>query len=286
MLGAIIGDIVGSRFEFNNHKSIEFELFHRDCSYTDDSICTVAVADWLIQKGEKQIGFATMLQQWCLKFPNPMGGYGNRFVHWIGEKDPKPNDSFGNGSAMRIAPVGWAYETLVETCSVAAEIASVSHNHPEGIKGAQAVATAVFMARKGHSKVEIREKIELEYNYDLNRTCEAIRPDYRYNETCQQTVPEAIIAFLDSTGFENSIRLAVSLGGDSDTLTCITGGISEAFYGLPYEIEEKGESYLPQEIRMVVAGFYDKYLFAFDHARCFSQIRINSDKTVGNRSSF
>ncbi|MEI7525659.1 MAG: ADP-ribosylglycohydrolase family protein [Mariniphaga sp.] len=259
MLGAITGDIVGSRFEFNNHKSIEFELFHRDCSYTDDSICSAAVADWLIQKEGKQIGFGSMLQKWCLKFPDPMGGYGNRFYSWIGEKNPKPYNSYGNGSAMRIAPVGWAYETVEETTLIAAKIASVSHNHPEGIKGAQAVATAIFMARKGHSKGEIREKIEHEYRYDLSRTCEEIRPVYKYNETCQQTVPEAIIAFLDSTGFEDAIRLAVSLGGDSDTLTCITGGIAEAFYGIPYEIEEKAESFLPEEIRNVVAGFKEKY---------------------------
>ena len=282
MLGAITGDIVGSRFEFNNHKKIEFELFHRDCNFTDDTICTVAVAEWLMQKGSKKLPFARILQQWCRQFPYPMGGYGNRFVSWIAEKNPKPYDSFGNGSAMRIAPVGWACETLEETQLVAAEIASVSHNHPEGIKGAQSTATAIFMARNGHSKTEIRKKIELEYNYDLNRTCEEIRPVYRYNEACQQTVPEAIIAFLDSTGFEEAIRLAVSLGGDTDTLTCITGGIAEAYYGLPFDIEEKAVSYLPEKIKKVVAAFKEKYAFALDDVKYFSQIRNTPDQTWQN----
>ena len=279
MLGAIIGDIVGSRFEFNNHKSIVFDLFNTECDFTDDTICTIAVGDWMIKNETEEVDFALHLQGWCRQFPDPMGGYGNRFKDWIREEHPKPYGSYGNGSAMRIAAIGWGYETLDQTCLIARQVASVSHNHPEGIKGAEAVATAIFMARKGFSKTEIRKKIRLLYEYDLNRTCSEIRPVYRYNETCQLTVPEAIIAFLDSSDFEDAIRLAVSLGGDSDTLTCITGAIAEAFYGLPFEIEEKAESYLPEKIRNVVAIFRERFAFALDDAKYFSQIRITPVQT-------
>ena len=274
MLGAIIGDIVGSRFEVSNHKNINFELFHSNCNFTDDTICTVAVADWLIKEEGKQNDFANHLQKWCLQFSNPMGGYGTRFASWIREKHPKPYGSYGNGSAMRIAPVGWSCESLDETCSVAGEIAAVSHNHPEGIKGAQATASAIFLARKGFSKIEIRLQISQLFGYNLNRTCEEIRPVYEYNETCQGTVPEAIVAFLDSTDFENAIRLAVSLGGDSDTLTCITGAIAEAFYGIPYELENEALSYLPENIMKVITLFKNKYEQQIDDVKYFSQIRV------------
>jgi ADP-ribosylglycohydrolase len=218
MLGAIIGDIVGSRFEFANHKSFEFELFHRDCQFTDDTICTVAVADWLSAKEPNMQRFADLLQQWCRDYPNPMGGYGLKFKSWIREANPQPYGSFGSGSAMRVAPVEWAFDSLEKTCSEAEKISAVSHNHPEGIKGAQAVAMAIYLARTGHSKQEIKREITDRFGYNLNRSCMEIQPIYLYNETCQGTVPEAIIAFIDSTDFESSIRLAVSLGGDSDTL--------------------------------------------------------------------
>ena len=277
MLGAIIGDIVGSRFEFANHKSILFELFHRDCNYTDDTICAVAVADWLNGNQGNFRRFSDLLQHWCREFPYPMGGYGLKFGNWINEPNPQPYGSFGNGSAMRIAPVGWAFDTLEETCLAARQISEVSHNHPEGIKGAQAVAVAIFLSRTGHSKQEIRQEITQMFGYDLNKTCREIRPVYQYNETCQGTVPEAIVAFMDGTDFENSIRLAVSLGGDTDTLTCITGAIAEAYYGIPYAIEHKAMKYLPDNIKTVVTRFRDQYARQIDDARYAAQIRITPE---------
>ncbi|MEI7830724.1 MAG: ADP-ribosylglycohydrolase family protein [Prolixibacteraceae bacterium] len=279
MLGAIIGDIVGSRFEFTNHKSTEFELFHRDCQFTDDTICTIAVADWLCTTEPNPQRFADLLQQWCREYPNPMGGYGLKFKSWIREANPQPYGSFGNGSAMRIAPVGWAFNTVEETCMVAKQISEVTHNHPEGIKGAQAAAVAIFLARTGHSKQEIKQEITDRFGYNLNRTCREIQPVYLYNETCQGTVPEAIIAFMDGTDFESSIRLAVSLGGDSDTLTCITGSIAEAFYRIPYEIEKSAMNYLPEKITNVLSLFRKKFTSSLDDAKYFAQIRITPEST-------
>ena len=278
MLGAIIGDIVGSRFEFANHKDTEFELFHRNCAFTDDTICTVAVADWLMGGETAPPRFAEHLQRWCREFPHPMGAYGLSFSKWIHEANPKPYGSFGNGSAMRIAPVGWACDSLEETCQVAKEIAGITHNHPEGIKGAQAVAVAIYLARTGRSKQEIKRELEVRFGYRLNRTCREIRPVYLYNETCQGTVPEAIAAFMDGADFEGCIRLAVSLGGDSDTLTCITGAMAEAYYGIPHELENGAMSYLPERIREVVQRFRNKFTSRFDDANYFAQIRITPER--------
>ena len=260
MLGAIAGDIVGSRFEYKNHKSTDFELFEKGCDYTDDTICTVAVADWLLRRKYAPTGLEIVMQKWCRRFPYPTGAYGTSFFQWIWDESPEPYYSFGNGSAMRVSPVGWVFTTLNETLNMATDSAHITHNHPEGIKGAQAVAAAIYLARTGRTKEEIMHYIQTSFGYDLNHTCGQIRSDYQFNETCQHTVPEAIIAFLESTGYENAIRLAVSLGGDSDTLACITGGIAEAFYGLPNEIKSKTLSFLPEKLKLTVKAFYEEFI--------------------------
>lgn len=232
MLGAIFGDITGSIYEFNNIKTTDFELYHPSMTFTDDSILTIAVADWLLGGELSKEALVVKLKEYVLRYPYPMGGYGARFNSWANSQRSEPYNSWGNGSAMRVAAVGWVFDTLEETEEVAKRSAEITHNHPEGIKGAQATAAAIFLARKGASKEQIKAYVEEYFGYDLSRTCETIRPGYQFNESCRETVPEAIIAFLDSTDFESAIRLAVSLGGDSDTLACITGGIAEAFYGM------------------------------------------------------
>lgn len=256
MIGAILGDIVGSVYEFDNIKTKIFPLFSRDSSYTDDSIMTIAVADWLLHGGD----LIKVMQHYGNKYPCPMGGYGGRFGSWLHEKNPQPYNSWGNGAAMRVSAVGWYLDTLERTLEVAEETAVVTHNHPEGIKGAQATAVAVFLARNGASKEEIRNFVENSFKYDLHRTCDDIRPAYTFDESCQGTVPEAIVAFLDSTDFEDSIRLAVSLGGDSDTLACITGGIAEAFYkdGISVDMVKKVRSLLDADLWKVIEEFRTK----------------------------
>ena len=248
MIGAIAGDIIGSVYEFDNIKTTDFPLFTSESDYTDDTIMTVAVTDWLLNGGD----LTRVMQEYGRKYPCPMGGYGGRFSGWLREKDPQPYNSWGNGSAMRVSAVGWKFDSLEETLDVARETAVVSHNHSEGIKGAQAAAAAIYLARIGKSKQEIKQYIETAFSYDLNRTCDDIRPTYHFNESCQGTVPEAIIAFLDSTDFENAIRLAVSLGGDSDTLACITGGIAEAFYGVPDGIRSEVFKRIPRKFQEIV----------------------------------
>lgn len=250
MLGAITGDTVGSVYEFHNTKDYWFELFQDRSSYTDDSIMTMAVAYWLLKDKEHSYqGLEDIMVEFGHKCPCPMGGYGGGFHTWLffpeslysyddqyGEApyDSKtgrhPYGSWGNGSAMRVSAVGWFFDTLEETERVAAISAAITHNHPEGIKGAQATAAAIWMARNRKTKEEIREYIEETYGYDLHKTWEYWHPIYHWESSCQGTVPQAIIAFLDSENFEDAIRKAVSLGGDSDTLACITGGIAEAFY--------------------------------------------------------
>ena len=248
MTGAIAGDIIGSVYEFDNIKTTDFPLFTDESDYTDDTIMTVAVADWLLNGGD----LVKVMQRYSAEYPCPMGGYGGRFSYWLMEENPLPYNSWGNGSAMRVSAVGWKFDSLEETLDVARETAIVSHNHSEGIKGAQAAAAAIYLARIGKSKQEIKQYIETAFSYDLNRTCDDIRPTYHFNESCQGTVPEAIIAFLDSTDFENAIRLAVSLGGDSDTLACITGGIAEAFYGVPDGIRSEVFKRIPRKFQEIV----------------------------------
>ncbi len=234
MLGALAGDIIGSRFEFNNHKSRQFELFAPQCTFTDDSVLTVALADSLMS-GED---YAAVLRRYYRRYPD--AGYGGRFHQWAQSPQMGPYNSFGNGSAMRVSPVGWFFDDLEAVLEEARKSAMPTHNHPEGIKGAQATAACIFMARRGAGKEEIRDYIQQTFNYDLQRSLDDIRPDYSFDVTCQGSVPEAIIAFLESRDFEGSIRNAVSLGGDSDTIACITGGIAEGFYGgVPDEIVEK-----------------------------------------------
>ena len=254
MTGAIAGDIIGSVYEFDNIKTTDFPLFTNESDYTDDTIMTVAVADWLLNGGD----LAKVMQRYGREYPYPTGGYGGRFSGWLREKDPLPYNSWGNGSAMRVSAVGWMFDSLEKTLEVAKETAIVTHNHPEGIKGAQATAAAIYLARTGKSKQDIKQYIETTFSYDLGRTCDEIRPFYRFNESCQGTVPEAIIAFLDSSDFEDAIRLAVSLGGDSDTLACITGGIAEAFYGIPEDIEKQVSDKLPGTFQKVIKEFKNK----------------------------
>ncbi len=252
MLGAIIGDIVGSCYEFNSIKTTEFELFQSHSRYTDDSVMTLAVAEWLL---EDPMHTHEVLEDKMVKYGNLNTdvGYGSHFLHWLffpqvlfPDGKRKPYNSFGNGSAMRVSAVGWMFGSLEETERVAGISASITHNHPEGIKGAQATAAAIFMARNGASKEEIRDYISKKFDYDLNRSCDQIRPLYGFEVSCQKSVPESIIAFLDSTDYESTLRLAVSLGGDSDTQACIAGGIAEAFYGIPDDIIIEATSFIPQ----------------------------------------
>lgn len=251
MLGAIVGDIVGSIYEFNNHRSKDFPLFGEDCKFTDDTVLTIAVADCLMNNGN----YTEYIKNYARKYTGR--GYGGRFRQWISSESMEPYNSWGNGSAMRVSAVGFAYNDLEAVMNEAKRSAEVTHNHPEGIKGAQATAVAIFMARKGHSKEQIKAAIAQSFGYDLNRTVDEIRPTYVFNESCQETVPEAIIAFLESKDFEDAIRNAISLGGDSDTLACITGGIAEAFYGgVPEDIAKKALSYLDSNMREVVEKFY------------------------------
>lgn len=250
MLGAIIGDTVGSSYEFHNTKDYDFMMFLGNSAYTDDSVMTMAVAYWLLKDKEHSYqGLEDIMVMFGEKCPCPMGGYGGGFHTWLffpeglysfddkyGEAPYEsktgrhPYGSWGNGSAMRVSAVGWFFDTLEETERVAAISASITHNHPEGIKGAQATAAAIWMARNGKTKEEIRDYIEKTYGYDLHKTWEDWHMPYYWQSSCQGTVPQAMIAFLDSQSFEDAIRKAVSLGGDSDTLACITGGIAEAYY--------------------------------------------------------
>lgn len=239
MLGAITGDTIGSVYEFNNIKTTEFPLFQSGSKITDDSVMTMAVAEWMmLGSARTQRDLERLMVEYGRSYPD--AGYGGRFYCWLfhpeklhkhGGRSRVPYNSFGNGSAMRVSPCGWFFDTLAETEYWAEQSAVITHNHPEGVKGAQAVAAAIFMARNHASKESIRQYVEQKYGYDLSKHCDDIRPTYRFNETCQDTVPQAFAAFLDSTDFESCMRLGVSLGGDTDTLCAIAGPIAEAFYG-------------------------------------------------------
>lgn len=249
MIGAIIGDIVGSVYEWHNIKTKEFPLFQDKCFFTDDTVMTVAVAEGLMNGGERD-DFIDAMKKYGRMYPD--SGYGGRFGGWLFSEDREPYHSWGNGSAMRTAAVGWYFDSLEETRKMAALASSVTHDHPEGIKGAESTAAAIFLARTGHSKAEIKAYVEREFGYDLSRTLDEIRPAYRFNESCQDTVPQAIIAFLESKDFEDAIRNAISLGGDSDTLAAITGSIAEAAYGVPQELKDKAWEYLAEPLREVL----------------------------------
>jgi ADP-ribosylglycohydrolase len=279
MIGAIAGDIIGAPYEFCNIKTTDFVIFNKQTNFTDDTVMLLANTKWLLDSSKTFFPFSKKystkkLEKFMVEFGEkyPLVGYGGMFRRWLFQyelfvtKDGKratkrmPYNSYGNGSAMRVIPVGWAFETMNETLEVAKISAEITHNHIEGIKGAQATAAAIFLARKGTSKKDIKSFIEQNFGYNLNRTCDEIRPSSRFNETCQGTVPEAIVAFLDSTDFENAIRLAVSLGGDSDTLACITGGIAEAFYGVPDNFKSFVDYFLTEDLKTVLDEFYKKFI--------------------------
>ncbi|MDD5475045.1 MAG: ADP-ribosylglycohydrolase family protein [Syntrophales bacterium] len=254
MIGAIAGDIIGSVYEHRPIKTKNFPLFHPQCRFTDDTVLTVAVAEAILA-GRSY--FETMRD---LGRRYPGAGYGGSFMGWLFSDDPSPYNSWGNGSAMRVSPVGFAFSSEEEVIREARKTAEITHNHPEGIKGAQATALAVFSARTGRDKESMRVEIMERFGYNMNRTVEEIRPAYSFDISCQGTVPEAIIAFLDSESWEDAVRNAVSLGGDSDTLACIAGSIAEAFYGgVPGEIREKAFMHLTPDLRQTVEKFMDEY---------------------------
>lgn len=254
MIGALVGDIVGSVYEWHNIKTKEFPFFSPRCFFTDDSVLTVALAESILE----DVPYTEKLKTYYARYPR--AGYGGRFHQWAQGSDSQPYNSWGNGAAMRISPVGFAFEDLDTVLRKAEEYTAITHNHPEGIKGGQATAAAIFLARQGQSKDEIRAYIESAFGYDLSQSVEEIRPTYRFDVSCQGTVPQAIRAFLESDDFEDAIRTAISLGGDSDTLACITGGIAQAYYGLvPDWIEEKVYEIMDEPLRRVTRRFMTAY---------------------------
>lgn len=266
MYGAILGDIIGSPYEFDRGKKTkDFPFFDKGATFTDDSVMTIAIAEALMQAiadGVIENEAATKdliidsMHKWGHKYPD--AGYGGRFYYWLRDNSCEPYNSFGNGSAMRVAAAGWLFDDLETTRKVARWTSEVTHNHPEGIKGAEATASAIFMARTGSSKEEIKDYIINEFGYDLSRTCDQIRPDYYHMESCQDTVPEAITAFMEGNDFEDVIRTAVSLGGDCDTLTCIAGSIAEAYYRVPNKLEKGCEEKLTEDLRVILISFINK----------------------------
>ncbi|GHU75694.1 hydrolase [Clostridia bacterium] len=260
MLGAIIGDIVGSRFEFDNYRHKDFELFGKGCKVTDDSIMTLAVAKSIIgadaATDRESADYHATLARYTVKNMRDIGqnypncGYGGSFAKWMFSSNPRPYNSYGNGAAMRVSPAGFAARSEQDALRLAATVTAVTHDHSEGIKGAQAIALGVYMAKQGASISDIRERINHDY-YKLDFTIDQIRSKYRFNETCQKTVPQAIECFLESTSFEDAIRIAISLGGDSDTIGAITGAIAEAYYGIPTDIAEKALTYLDERLRAI-----------------------------------
>ncbi len=255
MLGSIAGDIIGSVYEWDRIKTTDFPLFQDKCDYTDDSVLTIATTYAILS----ETSYAQSYKDFSRRYPER--GYGGRFQGWIISDTLEPYNSWGNGSAMRVSPVGFAFESIEEVLEQSKMSAEVTHNHPEGIKGAQATALTIFLARKGNDKETIRKEVSQRFNYDLSRTVDEIRPNYYFNESCMETVPEAIIAFLDSEDYEHSIRLAVSLGGDSDTLACITGGIAEAYYkGVPEHIVNEVMKIIPDEFIEIIEHFRERYM--------------------------
>lgn len=256
MLGALVGDIIGSVYEFGNTKSTDFELFTPQSRFTDDSVMTLAVAKWLMEddshSGEHLI---KCMQELGRNHPN--AGYGMHFYLWLYARNPKPYNSWGNGAGMRVSAVGVYAKTLDEALKLAAITASVTHNHPEGVKGAQAIAACVFLAKTGKSKQEIKEYVENAFGYKLNRTIAEIRPYYDFDISCQGSVPEAIIAFLEGNSFEEVIRLAVSIGGDSDTIGCMAGAIAACMYSIPSFIAESCNNILTEDLRDIKDRFFN-----------------------------
>ena len=254
IIGAVIGDVIGSVFEWNNIKTTDFNLFNPKCDFTDDTVLTIAVADCILNKKD----FAKAIWEYGRKYRGR--GYGGSFRNWLQEDNLRPYGSFGNGSAMRASAVGFAFNDIETVMEVAKQSAEVTHNHPEGIKGAQATATAIYQAKQGKSKQEIKDYIIQTFDYNLDFTLNEIRPTYKFDVTCQGSVPQAIVAFLESSDFESAIRLAISIGGDSDTIACITGGIASAFYKqIPIEIMDFVVDKLPTEYIEIMNRFDEKY---------------------------
>jgi ADP-ribosylglycohydrolase len=253
MIGAIAGDIAGSIYEWNNIRTKDFTLFEGNCFFTDDTVLTVALADTILNGSD----YAENMRKFYRLYPD--GGYGRSFHKWAKGPDHAPYNSWGNGAAMRISPVGYAFDDLETVMQKAEEFTSVTHNHPEGIKGARATASAILLARKGRSKDDIMDFISSEFKYDLSRHVDEIRPSYSFDESSQGTVPQAIRAFFDSTGFEDAIKTAISLGGDSDTLACITGGIAQAFYGVPHRIETRVYEILDERLGDITRRFMEYF---------------------------
>lgn len=254
MIGAIAGDIIGSIYEWNNIKTKDFVLFSDSSVFTDDSVLTIALADSILTGKPYVENLKTFFRQY------PHAGFGGSFIQWAQAPDSTPYNSWGNGAAMRISPAGYAYNDLDTVMEKAKEFTRITHNHPEGIKGGQAVAAAVFLARTGRTKADIRDFTETRFQYDLSNHVDEIRPEYTFDVSCQGTVPQAIRAFLDSTSFEDAVRTAVSLGGDSDTLACITGGIAQAFYGgVPEFIQTKVYAILDDRLGMITREFMERF---------------------------
>ena len=254
MIGAIAGDIIGSSYELYGVKSTDFKLFTSASKFTDDTVLTVAVADCILN-GKN---YAKTFREYGMRYRG--AGYGDTFAEWLDSGSNAPYNSYGNGSAMRVSPVGFAFKSLNSVMDEAKRSAEVTHDHPEGIKGAQAVAVSIYLAREGYSKDAIRGHIEENFEYDLHRTLDVIRPDYTFDETCQGSVPESITAFLESTDYEDAVRKAVSLGGDSDTMACIAGGIAQAYYKtIPEYIVEKVRETLDSKLLQIVDQFIERY---------------------------
>jgi ADP-ribosylglycohydrolase len=256
MLGAIIGDIAGALFEFSEIGSVpyDFDLFAPNSTFTDDSVLTCAIADAILKNRE----YADSLREYALKYPNR--GYGTNFNRWILSHSTKPLNSFGNGAAMRVSPVGWAFDTLEKTLEEAKKSATMSHNHPEGIKGAQATAVAIYLARNKKTKLEIQKYISETFGYSISKSFSELKASYHYNEICQETVPASLICFFEGSDFESCLRLSISLGGDTDTQAAITGAIAEAYYGIPDGFEEAALKYLPSELIEIITEFRKKFI--------------------------
>jgi ADP-ribosylglycohydrolase len=254
IIGAIAGDVIGSAYEFNPTRDHDFELFTPKSSFTDDTVLTMANALWLIDDEQHtHERLVEIMLDLCRRYPNR--GYGGRFANWICDKDPQPYNSYGNGSAMRVSPVGYYAQTLEEALALAKVSAEVTHNHPEGIKGAQATAAAIFLARRGKSKQDIRDYVAQTFDYDLSRTLDEIRPTFTFDETCQRTVPEAITCFMEGKDYEDVVRLSVALAGDADTIAAIAGSISSAVDEVPNGITQQVIALLSEEFCTTLLRF-------------------------------
>jgi len=256
MYGAIIGDIIGSVYEFNNVRRKDFEIQRPTMRFTDDTVLTIATMDALLHP---EVGYAAMYKKYFLKYVNSHRGFGGRFYQWGLSTSLKPYHSFGNGSAMRIAPVAWAFNTAEEVLAEAKRSAEVTHNHPEGIKGAQAIALAIFMARQQNSKSEIKDVMQTRFGYDLSRSIDNIRRVNVFDETCQGSVPEALTCFLESTDFEDTLRTSISIGGDSDTIACMACSIAQAAYGIDPKWIEFANTKLDEDQKHILSTFHQKY---------------------------